>query len=289
MVALVMSGGGPVAVAWEAGLLAGLEGEGISFSDADLVLGTSAGAIVGAQLRCGKTAQSIAAAILDEARGIAPRGGTMLANPEALARLPSLFMKAQMPSPNPAATRAEIGAYSLSVAPQSEEAAIRPFSHMVGERWPDRPFGCAVVDAITGEVEVLAKDCGAPLAAAVAASCSLPGISPPITIAGRSYIDGGFASAANADLATGFREVVILAFHRLGGAAPRVIEGAERQAEKLRAEGARVIVIHPEHRCLALIGEDGMNFRARPAVAEAAITQGISLAAELARFLNPQE
>ena len=45
--ALVLGGGGALGVAWETGLLAGLEREGVSFGNADLILGTSAGSIVG--------------------------------------------------------------------------------------------------------------------------------------------------------------------------------------------------------------------------------------------------
>jgi NTE family protein len=285
MVALVMSGGGPVAVAWEAGLLAGLECGSVSFGDAELALGTSAGAIVGAQLCSGRAASIIAEEILAEARGVPPRGGAMRANPEALARLPSLLAKAQTPSLDPAAVRAEIGAYALSVAPQDEQTALRPFAAMVGEDWPDRPLGCVAVDADSGEIAVLTKDCGAPLATAVAASCSLPGISPPITIGNRRYIDGGFASTANADLATGFDKVMVLAFHRAGPSGPRVAETAQRHASKLREGGAQVLVVHPDTASLALIGEDGMNFNARAAVAEAAIAQGEAIAVDVAEFL----
>jgi len=45
--ALVLGGGGPVGVAWESGLLAGLAEHGADVSDADLFVGTSAGSIVG--------------------------------------------------------------------------------------------------------------------------------------------------------------------------------------------------------------------------------------------------
>src|SRR5215217_8191099 len=52
--ALVLGGGGPVGVAWEVGLLAGLADAGVDLADADRIIGTSAGSIVGARLALGE-------------------------------------------------------------------------------------------------------------------------------------------------------------------------------------------------------------------------------------------
>ena len=287
MVALVMSGGGPVAVAWEAGLLAGLARQGVSFSDAEFVLGTSAGAIVGAQLCCGRDPAAMAEAILAEARGIPPPGSRPPPfDGEAAARLPALFRKAQDPAVDPAVARAEIGAEALAAPTESEEVNIRRFAAMVGENWPDRPLGCVAVDSADGRIEVLTKSCGAPLSAAVAASCCLPGLNAPVTINGCRYIDGGFASAANADLARGYAKVFVLAFHRQGQSGARVAASVQQQAAQLRESGADVLVIHPDEACLEAIGDNGMNMRARPAVAEAAISQGELVAANVADFMG---
>ena len=48
--ALILGGGGPVGVGWESGLAVGLAREGVILSDSDLIVGTSAGSIVGARL-----------------------------------------------------------------------------------------------------------------------------------------------------------------------------------------------------------------------------------------------
>lgn len=287
MVALVISGGGPVAVAWEAGLLAGLARQGVSVSDAEFVLGTSAGAIVGAQLCCGVDPDVMAKAILAEARGIPPPGSRPPPfDGEAAARLPALFAKARDPALDPAVARAEIGAEALAAPTESQEANILRFAAMVGEEWPDRPLGFVAVDARDGRIVVLTKDCGAPLSAAVAASCCLPGLNAPVTINGRRYIDGGFASAANADLGGGYAKVLILAFHRQGSSGPHVAASAQRQAAQLRENGAEVLVVHPNETCLDLIGDNGMNMRARPVVAEAAIIQGVAAVADIAHFVG---
>jgi NTE family protein len=49
--ALVLGGGGVAGIAWELGLLSGWAAEGVDVTAADLVVGTSAGSVVGAQLR----------------------------------------------------------------------------------------------------------------------------------------------------------------------------------------------------------------------------------------------
>ena len=49
--ALVLGGGGITGIAWEIGVLAGLAEAGVDLSTADLVVGTSAGSVVGAGLR----------------------------------------------------------------------------------------------------------------------------------------------------------------------------------------------------------------------------------------------
>lgn len=281
-----MSGGGPLAVAWEAGLLAGLASEGVSFADAQFVLGTSAGAIVGAQLCKGVPPHAIADPIIAESRGIASPGRPPPFDPKASAVLPELFRRAQMPSPNPAAVRAEIGAHALAVAPESEEAGIRRFEAIVGADWPDRPFGCVAVDVDDGRVEVLTKDCGGPVSAAVAASCSLPGISAPVTINGRRYFDGGFASTANIDLARGYTKVLAFVFVRPGTAGPRILEIAERQAEALRERGAEVRIIQPDQGVREAVGSDWLDVRARPRIAGAAMTQGAAAASDIARFIG---
>ncbi|MEE9255145.1 MAG: patatin-like phospholipase family protein, partial [Pseudomonadales bacterium] len=57
--ALVLGGGGPVGIAWESGLIAGLEAEGVMLGEADLIVGTSAGSMVGAQLALGVSGASM--------------------------------------------------------------------------------------------------------------------------------------------------------------------------------------------------------------------------------------
>lgn len=286
MRALVLSGGGPLAVAWECGLVAGLETAGVRIAEADFILGTSAGAIVGAQLAHGRDPAAMTAAILDEAKGVAPPGARPF-DPAAVARLPELFAKAQSRPHDPAAARAEVGAYALAQTTESEEAAAARFTALVGTRtWPEHGFGCAVVDALDGSVRLLTRDCGASLDRAVAASCSLPGISPPITIEDRPFIDGGFASAANVDLVESYDELLVAVFAPAGPRRERIAGRLDPQLERLRTAGKRVHLLWPDEACAAAIGEQAMDVRRRPDVARAGLAQGKAESDRVRNFLD---
>src|SRR5438067_13650109 len=58
--ALVLGGGGTVGIAYHAGVLRALEVEaGFSPDDADVIIGTSAGSVIGAYLRTGMTTEDM--------------------------------------------------------------------------------------------------------------------------------------------------------------------------------------------------------------------------------------
>ena len=269
-------------MAWESGLVAGLAGEGIALADADRIIGTSAGAIVGAQLASGTEPSELAAAILAEGSGTPPSGAMGAPNAGALARLPSLF---QLAHGGGDAERAEVGAYALAAKTETEEAWVGRMALMLrGAEWSERSLSCVAVDAESGSIAMLGRDCGAPLARAVAASCSMPGISPAVEISGRRFIDGGFASTVNADLAKGCERVLVIAFHPTGPAAERIKNRLESQLQLLRSSGADVLALTPDDASLEAIGAQSMDFRRRPQIAEAGLAQGSAAAAFVAKF-----
>jgi NTE family protein len=283
---LVLSGGGPLAVAWECGLIAGLAEAGLRVANAEFILGTSAGAIVGAQLAGGRDPGAMFGAIAAEAQGRAPPGAQLF-NPAAVAKLPELFAKAQSRPDDPAAARAEIGSYAIAQPTESEEAHVARFGALVGTRdWPTRSFGCAVVDAGDGSARVLTRDCGASLDRAVAASCSLPGLSPAVTVDDRRYIDGGFASAANVDLAPPCDRMLVAVFSPAGPRQERIAARLEPQLARLRAAGTDVFVIWPDAASQTAIGEQTMDVRRRPDVARAGSAQAAAEIATVAAFLK---
>lgn len=285
MTALVLSGGGPLAVAWETGMLAGLAEAGALLSEVDFILGTSAGAIVGAQIAGGRSPIDMAAAIRAEANGIPPPGAARFA-PAALARLPEYFAMAQSRPDDPAAARRAVGAHALAAEGESEADTLARFRLILGtDEWPTRDFGSVVVDAEDGSVRVLTRGCGGSLAQAVAASCSLPGISRPIEIGARRYIDGGFASTVNADLAAGHGRLIVLAFRPPGPSGERIEERLNRQVAALRDSGATLFVVQPDAVSLHAIGLQSMDVRRRPEVVSAALDQGCAAANDLLAFL----
>jgi predicted patatin/cPLA2 family phospholipase len=54
----------------------------------------------------------------------------------------------------------------------------------------------------TGELKVWDRASDAPLRTAVASSCALPGVPPPVTVNERRWMDGDIGSKTDADAAT---------------------------------------------------------------------------------------
>jgi NTE family protein len=291
--ALVLSGGGPVGIAWEAGLVAGLAEGGVDLAAADFILGTSAGAFVGSQLAMGKPAAEMAKAILAEAdrpRPAPPPVGGQSAEARAAPNLGALFVmmqQARTGERDPQEVRREIGAFALAAQTVDEATFIRGFGRSLSEAqadaWPERGYACTAVDAETGEFVIWDAAAKVGLARAVASSCSVPGVFPPITINGRRYIDGGMRSGSNADLATGHELVVVIGFRTAAEPAlsERMRAPLETELEALRAGGARAELILPDDASVAAIGVNAMDGRARPAACQAGLAQGKALAAAL--------
>lgn len=215
--ALVLGGGGPVGIAWETGLVVGLARAGIDLRESDLVVGTSAGSAVGAQVALGR---DLATRAERDYAPTEPRGGeggrdaSDSSGPRNLRAGPMKgLMKAMEESVahdgTPEEARAIIGRFALSQETAPEAAFLRAFDHLADEEFPDG-YACAAIHAETGEFVAWDRAAGVSLQAAVASSCSVPGVFPPITIDGSRYIDGGMRSTLNADLAVGHDLVVVV-------------------------------------------------------------------------------
>ncbi len=273
--ALVLGGGGPVGVAWEMGLLAGLAEAGIDLAAADFIIGTSAGSVVGAQLAMGRTAAALAASFTGS--GEAPSSPSeALTVPPDLSTLVAKLMESYSGVRPAAEVHAEIGAWALASQVMSEEAFLASFGRTLAGApkgyWPEREFACTAVDAVTGDFTRWDKSSGAQLVRAVASSCAVPGIFPPVTIRGRRYIDGGVRSATNADLAKGYQVVVIVS---LSAAMPEVFRRPlERERRALEEGGSKVQLVRPAASSAASFGSNLMDYRKRPDAAAAGIKQG---------------
>jgi NTE family protein len=244
--ALVLGGGGPVGRAWEIGLAQGFAEQGIDVGAADLIIGTSAGAVVGAHLAL---KQTLCAPPITAAPPLSPS--------LRMAVLADAMARAAM-SPDPDPLRAEIGKMALDAPTISEEASISRsmFAPFVGKAWPDK-LRIVTVNARTGRLRIWDASSGAPLERAIAASTAAPCIWPPITIDGDKYIDGGVRSMLNADLAVGADVVVAVScFGLTNEATPPFFKALNSASlaglDAARRSGATLVVIEPQSEFLAL-------------------------------------
>jgi NTE family protein len=268
--ALVLGGGGLTGIAWEIGIIAGLAQHGIDLADADLVIGTSAGSVVGVDLRSGG---DIAGFYQTQTAPVTP--GEVSARMTKV--LTARYGLAVLLTRKPEVARRRIGKLALGAKTETEaERRVVFDSRLPIKDWPAGQLKITAIDTASGDFAAFDASSGVSLADAVGASCAVPGIWPPVTINGKRFMDGGMRSAANADLAAGYRRVVVIApLHRGIGPIPSVAS----QVAELRAQGSTVVVITPDSAALAAIGKNVLGPANRPAAALAGYTQAAAEAA----------
>ncbi|MFF4870971.1 patatin-like phospholipase family protein [Streptomyces sp. NPDC000961] len=255
--ALVLGAGGMVGAAWETGVLRGLLDAGLDVTGADLVVGSSAGAVVGARLGALGPDALYERELDDED-----------AEPAARLGVPVLlrYAVAVLRSRTPEEYGRRLGRLALGARTAAGAARRETVVRRLGPatEWPARPLLVTAVDAATGELVAYGADAGVPLADAVTASCAVPGLQPPATVGGRRLIDGGVHSTANAHLAAGYERVVAP-----DGRGSKVIPSPDRQGADLAAAGARVEVITPDAASRAAFGRNALDPAHRAAAARA--------------------
>jgi NTE family protein len=253
------------------GLLAGLAEAGTDLTSADLVVGTSAGSVVGAQILSGTTLENLYAAQLKEPAG-------ELAAKMGMRALFGFVINSLWPGDEQVG-RARLGraAMKARTVPEAERRAIIA-QRLPNRTWPDRALMITAVDAETGEARNFDRDSDVSLADAVAASCAVPLVWPPMTIGGRRYIDGGVRSPANADLAAGCQSVIVLA--PLAMALRR--SGRVDSQLTLLGPHVRSIVVSPDATARKAIGRNVLDPARRVASARAGYVQAAGVAAAVA-------
>jgi NTE family protein len=288
--ALVLGGGGAAGNAWEIGVVAGLADAGLDVTGADLIIGTSAGATAGAQLSSGTSPGKLLAGIL--AGGGPGRGGG--GGPGAGASLAGLLEKTSAiiaAASDAADMRRRMGAAALALEMEDDGSArarrrATVAARLPSQRWPERPLLIVAVDARTGEPVVFDRDSGVELADAVTASSAGPGL-PAHGAGGHRYIDGGYRSNENADLADGYQRVLVLSpFGGRSRTPPDWGLHLAAQVDQLRAHGSRVETIVPEGdaREIFAFGANQLDPATRPPAARAGYDQGRGLAGALTEF-----
>jgi len=303
-VGLVLGAGGVVGASWLIGALDALEAEtGWRAADAERIVGTSAGAVVGALAAAGIPAEYMSAY---------SSGRTLDGFAEAESRADALTdrlmgseyrLQRALPPIGPGSWRLALNTllHLRSHAPATVLAGWLPRGFIsttpiqrlvetfVSDAWPDHPgYWAVAADYGSGKRVPFGRD-GAPdahVAEAVAASCAIPGFYHPVKIAGRRYVDGGICSTSNLDLLRGAELDLVVCLNPMSSVAPiaggspadrfaRAMRAAVgrrlgHEARKLREAGAEVLVLQPGHDDCALMGVNLMSGARRVQVIEQA-------------------
>jgi NTE family protein len=274
--ALVLGGGGVAGIAWETGVLTGLADGGVDVTGADLVVGTSAGSTVAAQITSDVSLEDLFGRLVE------PAGGSgELTAPFNLASLEQFWIDAVSTTSSALELRNAVGALALETDTVPEAARLQVIAgRLPNHAWPDRPVRIVAVEARTGEERIFDEGGDVSLVDAVAASSAVPGIWPPITIDGRRYMDGGIRSVLNADLAVGHDVVLILA--PLDDMLP-LSDDVAAGMKKLEAE-SQIYTVRPDEASTAAFGSDLLSPATREPSARAGRIQGQALAASVRSF-----
>jgi NTE family protein len=305
-VGLVLGAGGVLGAAWMTGMLPTLQDWlRRPLGAVELIIGTSAGSVLAAALRCHIDIDEM----VDYQRGAATG---LLSDPRLQVRdgpLPPLprLRPGSLPLVRATLTRPHrvhpwVAASGWLPQGRSQHVALRAMLDAVCDdlaaagtwtgtppEWVDRPTWIVAVDYDTGRRVFFGRE-GAPRATmpdAVVASCSIPGWYQPTEIGGHRYVDGGVRSttslSAMAD--AGVEEVFVLApmaslvtdhprnpVVRLERRVRRLITRTLLiEARSLRAQGIRVTLLTPGPLDLAAIGANLMDPRRREAVLETSL------------------
>jgi NTE family protein len=274
MSALVLGAGGNAGIAWEVGVIVGLAEAGVDLSAADVVIGTSAGSVVGAQLTSGLSVADMFR------RQVDPRSQSDEVAPsiDFSQWRAELERVKQAGDADTRATLRRIGSFAIRLGASSTERRREVIaSRLPSASWPEKRLLIVAVNVATGERTVFERASGVSLQDAVAASCAVPGMWPVVDIAGERYMDGGAYSIENADLAAGCDRVVIVS---LPAAVPPIsIVAADRLRQELG--GAQVCVVQPDEASQAAFASVGGNLldpSVRVAAANAGREQGRRIA-----------
>jgi NTE family protein len=243
--ALVLGGGGAVGVGWQTGLVTGLREAGVDLAGAEAIVGTSAGALVGALLSSGRDVTGALTTLAALGQSI---------DRDALAAGDEAFLRARRQArldTDPRLALRTVGRAAQEASAPPEDVYLGMFGTLDGTAWP-AGFRCTAIDTDTGDLVVWDQESGVPLLHAVASSCSIPMLFPTVTIKGRHYTDGGILNPLNATAAPPADVLVVLSCQPLGSqgagaesalAAPAATPDAE--LAQLR-ETRRLVAVEPD-------------------------------------------
>jgi NTE family protein len=321
--ALVLGAGGVLGAAWMTGALACLQ-DWLQqpLNDADLIVGTSAGSVLAAALRCGATVEEMAAWQRGDADGILGEPTAPVAHDGPFPPLPRLRF-GSIPLAAVALLRPDlappwVGATALLPRGRGQHATVRALVTALHGRhhtrlgtcatplsWADGRTWIAATDYDTGQRVLFGREGApqAPLPDAVVASCSIPGWYQPAKIDGRRYVDGGVRCLTSLGTLSGTDVDDIYVLAPMASTEPdhplqphlRIERRLRqlltlvllRQAKTLAAQGKRVTILTPGPRDLAVMGANPMDPRRREAVLETSFRTSAAALATLGSTLRP--
>jgi NTE family protein len=278
---LVLAGGGLAGIGWETGILRGIADQAPETAkalvDLDVLVGTSAGSTVAAQLGSG-----LGLDVLFD-RQTAPSSTEL--NPDVgIDEITELFVAAMLtPNTTTAEKLQKIGVVALST--QTVTEAVR--RNVIAQRlpsheWPDRVLRISAIDTATGELVAFDRSSGVGLVDAVAASCAVPAVWPSVTIGEHRYMDGGVGSSVNMALADDCDVAVVLV--PSGRSTPSPFGGGA--AEEVDAFGGSAFGVFADDESIAAFGPNPLDPACRKPSALAGRQQGRRIAAAVTDFLG---
>jgi NTE family protein len=239
----VLGGGGEYFIAWLLGFAHGLHAAGVSADLADVIVGTSAGAMVG---------NAVAADRLGFLRDDIDFFGPV---PKLLADL--IPTRASNPSQVRARDVAEATHDASVAAIQSigrgamaaRNPPVRNLQLMVdvlslGRDWPSPRFHATTTDCYTGERLVLSQSSNVPISHAVCASVSLPGVFGPTWIGDRLCMDGAMCSTStHVDLVAGAKRALVVALADKSMRFSGIPNDIAQELNYVEASGTRTLLI----------------------------------------------
>jgi NTE family protein len=289
-VGVVLGAGGIIGAAFHAGVLTALAEAGFDARQADLLVGTSAGAAVAATLRAGfppidLAPRTLGEPISTEAAALVGRTGgppTIDLRPRPFSRVPRPASPMMLLRSGGRPGKAFAGLMPTGTI-STDEIGDRMTTLYGSRSWPDDPLWICAVDLDRGDRVVFGREGhDAPIGIAVQASSAIPGVFRPAEHDGRRYVDGAVHSPTNADLLadTGLDAVVIVspmsATPRGHGPAWRSLRPVHAQqlaneVKALRARGIEVITFQPTPADVAAMGRNAMDVRRREATTTSAL------------------
>jgi NTE family protein len=279
---LLLGGGGSVGIAWEQGVLAGLvDAIGFEPTKSRVIVGTSAGSSVGADMALGKDPHDALGPDRESenpARALPP----LDLQKGAFAEIIALMMSPGYGTPATVARVAELARGANTAL--SEDQFVGLFEKSVGtDEWPDVDFRPTATTCSSGEPKIWTAADGVPLYRAVASSCAIPGYFPMVSHAGEHYMDGPRGPQYHTRLVKDLElDAALFVAPRI--AIPRVSKMLLEDMAALEATGVRVHTILGSER-LDGLGLNLMDYSKRPAAFECGLTDGADHAAAVERLL----